>query len=370
MADSNDIVKTEEEIDLVDLISKLWLNRKFIIITTAIFICIGVMVALLSPIVYTAGCSIVPQTNERSNSGNLSGLAAMAGVNIPSSSSGELLSPKVYPRILSSNLFYKELMGTEILFSSYPEPVKILDYFTLEEYNKESVIDLTLKYTIGLPFLIIKSLKGDSGEELLLPDTGAVVLSKEEYICKKVLSEKIGITLNEKEGYVSLSASMGDPLAAAQLTLKVQELLQKYVTVFKIEKVKSTLSYINSSYDVAKSDFEKIQKERADFIDSNRGLSTVKSRIQEERLTNEYHLRYNLYSELAVQMEQAKIKVTEATPVFTIIEPVTIPIEKSAPKRAFICMAFLFLGLISSMGWVLVKPVLTEIVSNIKNKSE
>ena len=367
MVGNDDIVKAEEEIDLIELISRLWSHRKMIVIITTIFTCIGILVALFSSPVYTAGCSIVPQTNEKSVSGGLGGLAAMAGISLPAGSGGELLSPKIYPRILSSNLFYKELMDMEILFSSYPKPIKILDYFTLEEYKKESFVDMTLKYTIGLPFLIINSIRGGgSGKELLLPDTGAVVLSKEEHICKKALSGIISITLNEKDGYVSLSASMGDPLAAAQLVLKVQELLQKYVTAFKIEKVKSTLDYINSSYEVAKENFEKTQKKRADFIDSNRGLSTARAKIQQEALDSEYNLMYNLYSDLAVKMEQAKIQVTDAKPVFTIIEPVTIPIERSAPKRSIICIAFLFLGLISSMGWVFVKPIVSDIVSNIK----
>ena len=366
MVDNNDIVKTEDEIDLVEIISKLWSHRKFIIITTTVFTCIGILVALLSKPVYTAGCSIVPQTNEKPMSGGLGGLAAITGINLPSGS-GELLSPKIYPRVLSSTLFYKELMETEILFSSYPEPIKILDYFTLEKYNKESVPDLIIKYTVGLPFLIINSIRGSSdGGELLLPDTKAIILTQNEYICKKILSGIISVTLNEKEGSVSLSASMGDPLAAAQMTLRIQELLQKYVTAFKIEKAKSNLEFINTAYEIAKENFEKKQKERADFLDSNRGLSTVRAKIQEETLTSEYNLMYSLYSEHAAKREQAKIQVTEATPVFTVIEPVMVPIEKSAPKRSVICVAFLFLGLISSMGWVFVKPFVTDILSNVK----
>ena len=56
-------------------------------------------------------------------------------------------------------------------------------------------------------------------------------------------------------------------------------------------------------------------------------------KTQEEALTNEYNLTYSVYSELAKQMEQAKIAVNETTPILTIVEPVVVPIERSKPKR-------------------------------------
>ncbi len=61
-------------------------------------------------------------------------------------------------------------------------------------------------------------------------------------------------------------------------------------------------------------------------------------------MNNEYTLLFGVYSELAKQREQANIQVKETTPVFTVVEPVTIPTERSKPKRGLICIAFTFLG--------------------------
>ena len=51
------------------------------------------------------------------------------------------------------------------------------------------------------------------------------------------------MNLNDKDGYITLSVDMPEPLAAAQLAAKVQELLQRYVTDFKIQKVKANLEF-------------------------------------------------------------------------------------------------------------------------------
>ena len=46
---------TDQEIDLVEIIRKLWKNRKFILRVTLGFMVLGVLVALLSSEEYTAG---------------------------------------------------------------------------------------------------------------------------------------------------------------------------------------------------------------------------------------------------------------------------------------------------------------------------
>jgi len=50
--------------------------------------------------------------------------------------------------------------------------------------------------------------------------------------------------------------------------------------------------------------------------------------------------------------EQAKIQVKKDTPVFTIIEPVTVPSEKSKPNRLMILFIWFFLGGVVGAGTV------------------
>ena len=161
---SNQPVQPENEIDLIEVVKKLWAKRKFILKVTVVCACLGVLVALFSAKVFTASCTIVPQTGEKTTGGSLSGLAAIAGINIGSLGAGDVLSPKIYPKILASVPFQKEIMQTAIKFEEYDQPVKLLDYYTADEYAQFSLGGTILKYTIGLPGVIIGAIRGEEPE--------------------------------------------------------------------------------------------------------------------------------------------------------------------------------------------------------------
>ena len=106
-------VTNDDEIDLLELTKTIWNGRKTILKTILIAGIIGVIIALLSPKEYTATTTIVPQTSSSTSKlGGLSSLAAMAGFNLDNVTSGDILSPTVYPEIVSSVPFQMELMNT------------------------------------------------------------------------------------------------------------------------------------------------------------------------------------------------------------------------------------------------------------------
>jgi uncharacterized protein involved in exopolysaccharide biosynthesis len=76
----------------------------------------------------------------------------------------------------------------------------------------------------------------------------------------------------------------------------------------------------------------------------------------------------NLYSELATQLEQAKIEVKKDTPILTVVRPVTIPYKKSKPQRLQILVVFTFLGVVAGAGLVLGLPMLANITGNDRFK--
>lgn len=81
---------------------------------------------------------------------------------------------------------------------------------------------------------------------------------------------------------------------------------------------------------------------------------------EEERLQSENQITFSVYNELAKQLETAKIQVKEDTPVLTVIEPITIPNEKSEPKRPMIVFIWVFIGGIVGIGWVFGKGYLVD----------
>ena len=353
----------EQEIDLIELAQKVWAERKLVFKACGIAVIVALVVAFSIPKEYATSVTLAPETGGKSASGSIGALASMAGINLGGGGSGDVLSPTVYPKILSSVPFQKELMQTEIKFEDYEQPVRLLDYYTNEEYKKFSLLGAIKKYTIGLPGLILGAFRSEE-EAPSLPasaDSGIQTLTKEEDDCKKILAGQVSLTVNDKEGYISLSASMPEAVAAAQLAYKVQTMLQKYITEFKIEKARANLEFIEERYADAKAEFEQKQEELAQFRDANRNFASAVARTTEERLSNEYSVVLGVYSELAKQREQANIQVKEDTPIFAVVEPVTVPTERSKPKRALICVAFTFLGGFCGIGLVLVLPFLAQV---------
>ena len=359
----------EQEIDLVELIQKMWLNRGLILKLTAVFMVVGVFVALLSPKVYTASCDIVPQTSDGSGSSRMSSLAALAGINLNQSMDVKALSPMVYENILNSTTFRKELMQTPIEFEKAGKAVSFYEYYTSEEYNKPTIGSYIMKYTIGLPFTILNAIRGEQELPQMAAGTAGdakliETMNKDEYKVSQILSQSVSIVLTEKKGFVTITANMPEAVAAAQLAQATVSLLQKYITEFKIDKVQSNLDFVQSRYDEAKKNFEDIQFRRAKYRDSNQGVIKHSARVEQEKLDAEYTLAMTLYTELAKQLEQAKISVKETTPILTIINPVTIPYKKTKPQRATILLAFTFLGAVAGMGLVMVIPTVADILGN------
>ncbi|MBO5399724.1 MAG: lipopolysaccharide biosynthesis protein [Alistipes sp.] len=358
-------IPEEKEIDLVELIRLMWLNRWLVIKITGVAMVLGLMVALFSKKEYTASCDIVLQSSSGSTSSSMSSLAALAGINIGQMQNNvRALSPYVYENILNSTSYRKELMYTVMDFEKADRPVSFYEYFTSEEFNKPGVMDYVKKYTIGLPGVIIGAIRGpqpESDGSAVEEGSAIETLTSEEASCVSLLSKAVVITLDDKKGYITITANMPEPVAAAQLAQAAFDILQKYITKFKIEKVQSDLDFVQERYDEAKRNFEEVQARRAKLRDANMNTTRYSALAELEKLDAEYALRQGVYNSLAQRVEQAKINVKETTPVLTVINPVTVPRQKSKPRRAMILFAFTFLGAVAGMGTVLVLPTVAEI---------
>ncbi|MFA7043669.1 MAG: Wzz/FepE/Etk N-terminal domain-containing protein [Bacteroidales bacterium] len=355
----------EEEIDLIEIAKTLWNGRKTLFISIGVGAVLGLFVAILSPKEYTVSTIMVPQTGSDMSKSQLSGLASMAGLNIGMAQSSDL-SPVIYPKIVNSVPFKLELMNTPIHFSDVDKPVSIFDYYTDNQYNKPSVLSVIKKYTLGLPGFILSVIR-KKPQELELPKdlekSKLISLSKDQKDIIKQLDQTISLAVEKKEGYLTLTVNMPEALAAAELAQKAQELLQREIINFKVEKSQADLDFIQERYNVAKAEAEGYQVNIAVNTDRYKNLTSSLPQVKTTRVQTKYGIASGVYQDLAKQLEQAKIQVKKDTPVFTIVEPVTIPTERSKPNRAMILMIWLFLGGVIGCGIVYGKQWLKDVRS-------
>lgn len=360
---------SEDEIDLIALVKTIWNGRKYIIKIVFIFMGIGLAVALLSTNEYTASTTMVPQvSNGTSKMGGLSSIAAMAGFNMDMNKGSSELSPVLYPQILNSVSFQLEIMNSPFIFPNIEKPTSIYEYYT--EYHKSSALQLITKYTIGLPRVLLNAAKNSSPQSVnnnKLP-SNLIQLTKEQEEVRSILTAAISLEVNDKDGFLTLYSRSINAGLAAQVGNKAIEILQQYITDFKIEKASAQLKFIEERYIDNKKEFEFAQATLANFRDKNKNITSARARTQEDRLQSEYQLAFDVYSELAKQMEQARIQVKEDTPIFSIIKPVTVPLVKSKPNRPMILMIWTFLGGIVAIGWILGKEFLVTIKKRWKEE--
>jgi uncharacterized protein involved in exopolysaccharide biosynthesis len=177
----------------------------------------------------------------------------------------------------------------------------------------------------------------------------------------------LSLSINEKEGFITIAFTDTNKNIAAQITQISQNLLQEKIIEFKNKSSKEMLDFALKQYYDKKESYEKLQDERAVFVDKNINISSSLFQNKLSRLESEVNISASIVQQLASQVEQAKLQVNKDTPVFTTIKPVTIPFERSAPKRSVIVIVFLFLGFILSSGYVLVKEPVIEIIKSIKS---
>ena len=150
------IGKSPEETDFLEIMHKFYRNRRFILKVMGGFLIIGLFYGLMSTKIYTAKCTVVPQITKDASMGGLSGLAAMAGINLGSVNMAKELSPLVYPKIMKNVEFRKELMMTPLRFKKFDRSVSIYDYCTVPEYRSFSLKNFSI---------FVKSPQSVSGNE-------------------------------------------------------------------------------------------------------------------------------------------------------------------------------------------------------------
>jgi len=78
-------------------------------------------------------------------------------------------------------------------------------------------------------------------------------------------------------------------------------------------------------------------------------------------LKNEMELAYTVYTQVSGQLQMARTKVQEITPVYTVVQPATVPLRAAKPNKIMILIGFVFLAGVGCVGWILfVKDLFKE----------
>ena len=341
----------EQEIDLIELAQKVWAGRKLIFKACGIAVIVALVVAFSIPKEYATSVTLAPEVGGRSSSSNLGALAAMAGVNLRTSAGEDALSPELYPDIVSSTPFLTSLFDVRV--QDGEAEIDTTLYVYLKDYQRApwwGVITSAPFRAIGW----VSSLFKDEAEEQGgAAELNPFHLTQEESNIANALSGRIAVDVDKKTGVTTLTVTMQDPLISASLTDTIMHSLQNYITDYRTNKARHDLAYMEKLYKEARQEYMEAQEKYARFADTNLDLNRLIYRAEQERLQNEMNLAFQVYTQVAQQLQMAKAKVQEITPVYTVVQPATVPLSAAKPSKMLILVAFVFLAGVISVGWIL-----------------
>ena len=347
----------EIEIDLVDIFRKIIAIRKKLYKAIGIGFIIGIIVAVSIPKQYTVKVTLSPEMGSSKSGNGLAGLAAsFLGSSATTGDVSDALNASLSSDIVSSTPFLLELLEMKVTLSDERTNVTLMDY--LDRQSSPWWI-----YVIGLPGKVIGSVKSlfnsnDTDNSINNVKYGTIELTKEEGIKISVLKKNIAASVDKKTAITSVSVTLQDPKVTAVVAYSVVHKLQEYIIGYRISKAEEDCIYLEKLYKERQQEYYVAQKKYADYVDTHDNLILQSVRAEQERLQNDMSLAYQVYSQVANQLQVARAKVQEEKPVFAVLEPAVVPQQPSGMGKKVYILLFIFLSLVLTIVWeLLVKDI-------------
>ena len=339
----------ETEIDLMDILRKVIRIRKKIYKAIGIGLLIGIVVAISIPKQYTVTVTLSPEMGS-AKEGGLSGLAAsFLGSGVTMGDVSDALNASLSADIVSSTPFLLELSAMKI-------PVTRNEVMTLDTYLDEESSPWW-SYVIGLPGMVIggvKSLFIENEDGVMSSDKaslGTIELSKKELRKIGTLKKMITASVDKKTSMTSVTVTCQNPKVAAVVADSVVNKLQEYIIGYRTSKAKEDCLYLEKLFKERQLEYYAAQQKYADYLDSHDNIILQSVRAEQERLQNDMILAYQVYSQVASQLQIARAKVQEEKPVFAIVEPAVVPLEPSGTSKKIYVLASIFLLVCVVIFW-------------------
>jgi len=292
----------DDEIVLIELFNVLWINKLFLAAWTGLVFLISIIYSLTLTNIYTAETTLAPSASSdmSSNLSQYAGLASMAGISLPGSSSGISDKDLALSLLKSKGLLQRLIDKHDIL------PDLIAAYHW--DLTSNSVIYDSDLYD-DIKNVWVRDVK---------PPYKLVPSTQEAY---EFFDKAIAVLENKKTGLIFLKVDHLSPEIAYQWSLLLIQEVNEYVADMRIKEAQLSIDYLNDQIKITP-----YPELRALF--------------------------YELIQQHTQSMMLAKVRPEYA---LTTLDPPLIPEMKSKPKRALICILGTLLGGMLSVVIILVR---------------
>ena len=345
------VEEEESSIDFGKIFQDLLRHKMLYVKVLPVAFFMAAIYALSLPNYYQCTVKLSPEMSGSRSASGLASLASSFGVNIGSATSGaDAIIPTLYPDLMNSSDFKTSLFPVKVTIEGDKEKGEKDRTMAYYDYLKDEQKAPWWSSAMKAVFSIF------NGQSSMVNDkVDPFRLTKQQAAIAKALDQKIVCDVDKKTMVITISVTDQNPVICATMADSVKNRLQKFITDYRTSKVRVDLEYNKKIAAETKARYEKARQRYAEFMDANQDIILQTVRQRQTDLENDMQLQYNAYQQVAAQLLAAEMKVQQETPAFTTLQSATVPVVKAGPKRAQMCLIFLFLAFLGVTAWILYK---------------
>lgn len=315
-------------------------NKRLYLITSLIALVFGLVVSFSLPKTYKTKVMLSPETNSGSKSlGNLGAISSMLGSSL--SMDEDAINPQYYPNVFRSTKFIVSLFDVQLESIDGKLKTNLYDYCKNHQERPWWSPDF--------------GSKEEDTDTLRRKQLPGVYLTKEQDRIVEMIRDMLTCNYDTKNEFITITATTQDALISTELVDSVSKRLQSFIVEYRTSKARHDEEHIQKLFDEAAQRYKRARIKYANYSDAYDKLVLQSYITTRDELENQMQLEYTIYSQLAQQLQMAKGKVLEQTPVFAVIEPATVPLRKNGPKRMLIILGWLIVAFMGTSAWLYYK---------------
>lgn len=394
-------IRVEDEISIPEVYVKLrsftgFLLTKWVTILSfmAVFAVIGVITAINQVYQYEANQTLLTYSSSSGANQTASRLASLAGINLPrmQGADGQIVNEFMMPSLLGTYPVARKIGDIEIRQIGISKPIKSVQFIIDQE--RKTFMSHVSDWTIGLPGKIInffvqliqekpadptstgslvqqessQQQNSDSTQGQALP--GAQIAAFPDHLivpnfernALNKLTSAIEITVDGN--MINIAAKLNDPIAAADLVNGATQVLMQEVVDFQIKKTQDDLKFLEVLLDEAETTYQNTLARISTLQDRNRGTTSNASSVELSVALGELELARQRYMQYLLRVEETRVRLKQDTPMFTILNPVQIPVEPVNGNKTGVVTLYMVLGGFFGVGFVTIKGFLKHLSSS------
>lgn len=334
-------------IELSDIIEKLWRRKTVFFKTLPIVFLLACAYIVCIPRYYTTEIALAPETESLGSGGALGSIASSFGFDLSGLQSTDAITPLLYPDLMDDNGFISKLFSTPV---ETQDGTLKTDYYDYMKNHQQKA------WWSNAFSSIASALGSDEDDE---PQTENKMdpyhLTKQQDKLIKKIKGNFVVNVDKKTGVITIAITDQDPLICKTMGDSLTTILQAFITDYRTSKSRLDVAYYEDLTRDAKKRYEEIRQRYVQDADANTDVILESVRAKVEDLENDMQLKWDTYSTMQAQLEAAKAKVRERTPVFTILKGAAVPVKPSGPKRMIFVIAMTMLAFIADSFYIIQK---------------